>query len=129
LVRVGLTQAAAVGIAATTVHSGLKYTIIDAELESAAFFSVSLKAGAVIITLNTNHPAYDALVEALEEEEGEKDAEVLRERLHNARNGLRLLLMAWARYEDELSGMQRTRAQDIRVDWGRIARQFLDQEE
>lgn len=128
LIRVGLPESAALGIAATTVHNGLKYTIVDTALDSAAFFSVSSKGGAVIITLNTNHPAYDALVEALEEEEGESDLAVLQERLQNARNGLRLLLMAWARYEDELNGTQRQRAQDIRVDWGRIARQFLDNE-
>lgn len=49
----------------------------------------------------------------------------MRERLTAARDGLRLLLMAWARYEDEASGLKEDRLKDVRQDWGRIARDFL----
>lgn len=126
LIRVGLSEPIAEGIAASTVDHGFKYTIVDAPLEGSAFFSVSIKAGAVIITLNMNHPAYHALLEALDGDDDAADAEALAKRLQNARNGLRLLLMAWARYEDELPSQRRTQTQDIRADWGRIARQFLE---
>ena len=40
----------------------------------------------------------------LEAETEEAEVGELRERLQNAREGLRLLLLAWARYEDELPG-------------------------
>jgi hypothetical protein len=36
--------------------------------------------------------------------------------------------MAWARYEDELEGKRKENAQDNRIDWGRVARRFLENE-
>lgn len=45
-------------------------------------------------------------------------------------DGLKLLLMAWARYEDEqLAGPRKQAAKDARNDWGRVARSFLALEE
>ena len=43
------------------------------------------------------------------------------------RDGLRLLLEAWARYEDEqpAGSARRNHAQHARWDWGRMAREFL----
>ncbi|PLZ97360.1 hypothetical protein CEN50_15320 [Fischerella thermalis CCMEE 5268] len=38
------------------------------------------------------------------------------------------LLMAWARYEDELDGKRKENAIDTRIDWGRVARRFLENE-
>ena len=56
------------------------------------------------------------------------DAVELTERLNRALDGLKLLLMAWARYEDEQpDGTLRQRTQDARLDWGRIARSFLQE--
>ena len=81
-----------------------------------------------MITLNTEHSAYDRLVDVLERDSTEEDSqEKLAERLNNALEGLKLLLMAWARYEDEQgSGIARQQAQDARLDWGKIARRFMD---
>ena len=122
----GLTEAAANELAQQVVDCGLKYKIVEAELEVPAFFSVKPKAGTLIITLNTSHSAYRHLMEVILEEDENETVDDLRQRLSNARSGLKLLLMAWARYEDELSGSLRSRAQDARFDWGRIARQFLE---
>ncbi len=37
--------------------------------------------------------------------------------------------MAWARYEDEQpDGKFKDNAQDTRIDWGRVARRFLENE-
>lgn len=126
LIDDGVPQNAARALAGRTISNGLKYIFAEADLESAAFFSVKQRGGAIIITLNTSHPAYPNLVEVLEKEE-DSDPEMLNERLYNALDGLKLLLMAWARFEDEQpDGMRRTQAQDTRVDWGRMARQFLE---
>ena len=126
----GVTESQAILLAAKTVDDGLKYVFAEADLETAAFFSVKPKGGAIIVTLNTNHPAYKNLVEILEKDVEGVDEETLRSRLTNSLEGLKLLLMAWARYEDEQpDGKRRQMAQDTRVDWGRIARQFLEQEE
>jgi hypothetical protein len=130
LIETGVLESKAEELAAKTVSDGLKYTFTKADMETAAFFSVKTGGGAIMITLNTNHPAYKNLVEVLEEEVEGVDPETLRSRLTNCLEGLKLLLMAWARYEDEQpDGPRRQRAQDARVDWGRVARQFLEGDE
>lgn len=79
----------------------------------------------MLVKLNTTHPAYRHLVEALENSTDDASEGDLRRRLEGARDGLRLLLMAWARFEDEASGIKEERLRDVREDWGRIARDFL----
>lgn len=109
--------------------NNLKYSFVNAEFESSAFFSVKSKGGKIIISLNTSHPAYQKLVEVLEESTEGSTQDELDRRLKNASEGLRLLLMAWARYEDEQpDGKLKTSAQESRQDWGRIARQFLQED-
>ncbi len=130
LVKQGVAEIRAKELAATTVDNGLKYTFAETDIETAAFFSVTPRGGSIIIMLNTNHPAYKNLMEILAEEVEGVDVEILRGRLTNSLEGLKLLLMAWARYEDEQpDGKRKQAAQDARVDWGRIARQFLETEE
>jgi hypothetical protein len=125
----GVTEAQAELLAATTVDDGLKYTFAEAPLDSPAFFSVKPRGGAIIVTLNTTHPAYKNLVEILEEDVDKTDMDTLRTRLINSLDGLKLLLMAWARYEDEQpDGKRKQDAQDTRIDWGRLARRFLENE-
>lgn len=133
LVHQGVPQEMAHDLAATTVKDSLKYVFVEAATDSPAFFSVQPKGGAIIITLNTTHPAYPRLVDVLESgiDEGGAQAtpEEVMARLNRALNGLKLLLMAWARYEDEQQdGPMRQRAQDARIDWGRIARRFLQED-
>ena len=56
----------------------------------------------------------------------EQDLDVLRSHLIKAREALKLLFMAWARYEDEQpDGDMRSAAQQVRYDWGSIAKHFL----
>jgi Histidine kinase-, DNA gyrase B-, and HSP90-like ATPase len=129
LVEQGVMRTTAEDLAASTVGRGLKYTFAHAMSSSAAFFDVKSRGGAIIVTLNTSHPAYEHLIEVLEEELEEADVETLKSRLIRARDGLKLLLTAWARYEDEQSDKQRSRVQDARWDWGRMARDFLEGEE
>ncbi len=129
LVEQGVMRTTAEDLAASTVGRGLKYTFAHAASSSAAFFDVKSRGGAIIVTLNTSHPAYEHLIEVLEEELEEADVETLKSRLIRARDGLKLLLTAWARYEDEQSDKQRSRVQDARWDWGRMARDFLEGEE
>ncbi len=122
----GVAERDAGELAARTVSNNLKYVFAEADLETDAFFSVKPRGGAIIITLNTRHPAYDKLIEVLEDDLEGVEASELGERLAKASDGLKLLLMAWARYEDELpDGFRKQNAQDARNDWGRIARNFL----
>lgn len=123
----GLAPPDAKDLAERTIAGGLKYVFTHGDVESPAFFSVRPKGGAVIITLNMNHPAYHDLVEVLESGPTAQDATQLEARLEKAHQGLKLLLMAWARYEDEQpDGRLKSMTQEARVDWGRLARKFLE---
>lgn len=126
LIDVGATKETATTLAARMVKQNLKYTFVKSSLSSPAFFDVQSRGGAIIIPLNIDHPAYNHLIELLQDDINEVDENVLRNRFLKAREGLELLLMAWARYEDEQpDGQRRTKAQEARWDWGRMARDFL----
>jgi hypothetical protein len=116
-------------IAAQTVSRGLKYTFASLSLDSPSFFDVKSRGGAIHVSLNMAHPAYPKLIEVLDDEVSNVERDDLEDRLVKAREGLRLLLMAWARYEDEQpDGARRSKAQDARWDWGRVAREFLEEQ-
>jgi hypothetical protein len=109
----------------------LKYVFAQGPIEGSSFFSVRPVAGEIVVRLNTNHPAYTNLIEVLSELDEEShslaSSEDLRDRLRQAGIGLRLLLLAWARFEDEQTNLERrTQLQDIRSDWGRYAAKFLE---
>ena len=98
-------------------------------MEGRNFFTVTAVAGELVIKLNTNHPAYIHLVEVLEEpdETDELSQSELLSRLQKASLGLQLLLIAWARFEDEARpDSKRADIQDLRHEWGRYAAQFLE---
>lgn len=117
-------------IAARTVKYGLKYTFNIAYIDTPAFFDVKSRGGSLIITLNSDHPAYKHLVEVLDRDSEDDDEDELRNRLFMASEGLKLLLTAWARYEDEApDGRRKENAKDARWDWGRVARDFLYEDE
>lgn len=129
LVEHGVTPSQAEKLAAQTVGRGLKYTITKSNVSSPAFFDVKVRGGAVIISLNVEHPAYIHLLEVLQQDVDDLNHEQVRECLTNARQGLELLLIAWARYEDEQNGRMRVQTQDVRWDWGRVARDFLHEDD
>lgn len=126
------------GIEATTaeekakdiVQSGRKYEFVAQNLDSTSeFFTVRPRGGAIVIGLNVDHPAYDHLVALLGDVPPDEDVESMRLRLSKSFDALKLLIMAWARYEDELSdGRHKEQAQDARAGWGRMAREFLRDE-
>ena len=121
----GLEPEEATSRAASIIEDQRKFEFVHSEVETEAFFTVRSKGGAILIQLNTTHPAYDHLVELLEQDPDESDVEALRSRMRKSHRGLKLLIEAWARYEDELPEAQKDRARQARSDWGRVARQFL----
>jgi hypothetical protein len=127
----GLAPKQAEDYAHNAIDNSLKYLFVEADTDSQAFFSVQPKGGAIMLILNTKHAAYDRLVDVLEKESpANANEDSLQERLNNALDGLKLLLMAWARYEDEqVSPQARERAKDARQDWGRMAKRFLERDE
>ena len=107
-----------------TVDKGRRVQIEAGRVDSSAFFSVESVGNIIQVWLNDRHPAYEHLIEVLMDDEG-SSAEDLERRLQKADFTLRMLLVAWARYEDKLTKTDRARAGEMREDWGREARQFL----
>lgn len=105
-------------IAVSYVQRKIKFLFRHADVSGYSVFEVTSKAGVIIITINTRHPAHTHLFELLRE--GEADVPE-----SPALQGLKLLLTAWARMEDEASGDSKEALEDIRGEWGRIARDFM----
>jgi len=112
-------------------NSNFKFQFVDAKSEGKAFFSVSPVGGKILIKLNTSHAAYSQFVEVLNDtiDENSDDNEIA-SRLQKAQNGMKLLLMAWARYEDEQpDGRLKEVVKDARNDWGKMAAEFMRNED
>lgn len=123
----GLDKNRASELAAETIDRGLKYRIETSPLEAGAFFSVQSRGGVLLVTLNTEHPAYELLLGAKDPAELPDDVGELKSQLQAAREGLEMMLFAWARYEDEqVLPEKRRQAQNLRHDWGRMAEGFLE---
>ncbi|GAB3034175.1 ATP-binding protein [Mycobacterium bourgelatii] len=125
LEHLGHSRESAEVLAAETIDKGLKYRIDVSSLEGGAFFSVQPRGGVLLVTLNTDHPAYDLLLGARDPKELPEDPDKLKEKLLSAQAGLEMMLFAWARYEDEQPLETRRLTQNIRHDWGRMAEAFL----
>ena len=114
--------------AESLVDEAGKYIAIIGELDGSQFFTVKPRAGVIHVTLNRLHPAYENLIEVVETDDLEsiQSLDELRKRLERAGTGLKLLLFAWARFEDEqIDGDRRRELQEIRLDWGRYLEKFL----
>lgn len=126
LEHLGHSQESAQAMAAEIIDKGLKYRVDVAPLEGGAFFSVQPRGGVLLVTLNTEHPAYGLLLGARDPKDLPDDPDRLKDKLQAAQSGLEMMLFAWARYEDEQLSDQRRVTQNIRHDWGRMAEAFLD---
>lgn len=125
LEHLGHSPESAEALAAETIDKGLKYRVEVASLEGGAFFSVQPRGGVLLVTLNTDHPAYDRLLGARDPQNLPDEPEKLKEKLQSAQEGLEMMLFAWARYEDEQPIETRRLTQNVRHDWGRMAEAFL----
>jgi len=105
-----------------------KFVLTNSDLDTDAFFSVNIKYDKILVQLNNSHPAYKNLIEILDENELSLTMSV-DERLKRASMGLKLLLLSWARYEDEQIDKYRDRVKQVRREWGKIAMDFLDNDE
>lgn len=116
-------------IVKTVWEKKLRLIFITDNLDGHAFFKVEEKPGGISeVIINRNHPFYEKLYETLNPDEimPETGPE---ERLEIALSTLRLMFAAWARYEQEATAKERTRLDDVRQDWGRMARFFLADED
>jgi hypothetical protein len=105
-----------------------KIIFVEADSDTPAFFQVEHAGGITEIVINRRHPAYEKLVRVLDPDVSESSSRELVERIGNASDMLRMLLAAWARYEEETIRAQEQIA-EMRYEWGRMARSFLSEGE
>lgn len=91
-----------------------------------AFFDVESVNDVIEVWLNDKHPVHEHLIEVVTTGEQEESLEELVKRLEKAAFTLRMLLVAWARNEDKAPAGMKNALEDVRMDWGREARKFLD---
>jgi hypothetical protein len=106
---------------------GRNVMFVEADVDSNALFNVEAKPGVTEIVLNTSHPAFKQLVQALDSDVTDLTDRDLVGRIQNASDTLRMLLAAWGRYEME-DVPNRARIRDVRHEWGKMARDFLTDE-
>ena len=105
-------------MAIDAVRSDVKFVFTASYVPGPVMFDIRSKAGKLFVILNDMHPAKEGLFELLNENDEDSS---------RALKALKLLLEAWARLEDEAEAKQRQVLADVRADWGRIARDFLQE--
>jgi len=106
-------------MAIAVVRSDIKFVFKNGYVPGPVMFDIRSRAGKLFVILNDQHPAKEGLFELLNEDD---------EDTSRALKALKLLLEAWARLEDEAESKQKRQdLQDVRADWGRIARDFLQE--
>jgi len=116
-------------IANATFKRGRKVVFLTKAWDGDAFFNVEHKHGGLTeIVFNTDHPFHEKLMETLDSDIGKESDADLVERIYKAKDTLKLLFSAWARYDME-EVWQKDRLREIRREWGKMARVFLSEQE
>lgn len=102
------------------VEKKLRFHFTDVELPPQFLFDIELNAGIYNIKLNKKHPAFLNFFKLLADQEENSNTDE-----PSAEKGLKLLLESWARLEDEAPENLKTQLQDIRLEWGKLARLFF----
>ena len=110
-----------------TVHNGRRVLSKAVSLgHQDAFFDVESVNDVIEVWLNEQHPVYEHLIEVVGSEIDEQmPRDELATYLRKAEFTLKLLIVAWARYEDKAPLGIKSTLEDVRMDWGREARKFL----
>ena len=110
-----------------TVRGGRRVLIKAVNLgHQDAFFDVESVNDVIEVWLNDQHPVHKHLIEVVAAEIEDQTPEELIERLQKAAFTLRMLFLAWARHEDKVPAGMKGSLEDVRMDWGREARKFLN---
>lgn len=112
-----------------TRKAGILVRLIRSGLPSPAFFEVESLPNVIQVTLNENHPVHDHLYEMMHAEFGGLDEDGLRDQLARAAAAFRVLIYAWARYEEEQTGKHFRAVRDARLEWGKYAEEFFDEDD
>ena len=104
------------------VKQGFSYNFEHTDLSGYQMFKVVSRGGILNVQLNINHAAYD-FIRVIEDEALQTGNETVR----RAAIGIEVLLLAWARMEDEIEiPDQRMEFQDTGLRWGRMVHRVLN---
>lgn len=112
-----------------TIKSGNLVRWIRSRQSSAAFFDVESLPGVIQVALNEAHPVHEHLFELMHPDLNDMDDDEIRQRLAKAAAAFRLLLYSWARFEEEQVGREQRNVRNARVEWGKYAEEFFDEED
>lgn len=112
-----------------TNRMGNRVRLIRSALNSPAFFEVEPLPNVIQVALNANHPVHDHLYEMMHAEFDGLDEEGLRDQLARAAAAFRILIYSWARYEEEQTARHRRAVRDARLEWGKYAEEFFDEDD
>ena len=112
-----------------TIKEGSRVRWIQTAQQSPAFFDVESLPNVVQVALNTKHPVYTHLYDVLHANVHDLSEHDVRDRLTRASAAFRVLFYAWARYEDEQTDRARRPVRDARLEWGKYAEDFFDDDE
>ena len=113
-----------------TLEKGNRVRWIESSQTSPAFFDVEPQPSVLQVVFNTKHPVHSYLYYLLDPDlDGISDEDV-RERLSKAHAAFRILVYSWARFEEEQSSERdRRKVRDARLEWGKYAEEFFDEED
>ena len=112
-----------------TIQTRNRVRWIQSAQSSAAFFDVESLPNVIQVALNTNHPVHSHLYDIMHPDVDELTEDEVRERLARSAAAFRILIYSWARYEEEQMERARRQVRDARVEWGKYAEEFFDEED
>lgn len=110
-----------------TIENGNRVRWIQTSQNSPAFFDVESLPAVLQVVLNANHPVYQHLFDVMHPDADDLDEGALRHRLARAAAAFRILIYAWARFEEEQTNSQKRHVRDARFEWGKSAEEFFDE--
>ena len=96
---------------------------------SPAFFEVDTLPDVVQVILNDTHPVFSHLYDLIHLDNEKLSEEDMRKRLAKATAAFRILIYSWARYEDEQTDREKRKVQSTRIEWGKYAAEFFDEDD
>ena len=103
------------------VRQGLNYNFEHSDLRGFEMFKVVSRGGILNVQLNINHAVYD-FIRVIEDEALQTGNETIR----RSAIGIQVLLLAWARMEDEIEmDDRRMEFQDTGLNWGKMVHRVL----
>ena len=113
-----------------TIEKGNRVSwILSAQPGSPAFFDVEPLPNLLQVAFNTKHPVHSYFYDLLHSNIDEKSEEDIRESLRKAAAAFKILVYSWARFEEEQSDLERRRIRNARLEWGKYAEEFFDEDD